>query len=171
MNKIASTDHNLGGNSESEYVQHLRSRAKSIPNVHLHGTVPHAYVQQFYQRTAALICTSRAEGFPNTFLEAWSYGLPIVSTFDPDNLIAKRGLGKVGNDVFELAAGIRELLDSPERWRDASQSAREYYLQNHVVERAMERFERVFLDVIDNVSIGKVDVVRTFKDIKDSLKC
>ena len=104
----------------SEYVQCLRSRAKSIPNVHLHGMVPHAYMHKFYQRTTALICTSRAEGFPNVFLEAWGYGLPVVSTFDPDNLIVDMGLGKVGEDVSELATGIRELLDSPERWRKAS---------------------------------------------------
>jgi glycosyltransferase involved in cell wall biosynthesis len=135
------------GNSESEYVQHLRLRAKSISNVHLHGTVPHAHVHQFYQRAAALICTSHAEGFPNIFLEAWAHGLPVVTTFDPDNLIAERGLGKVGKDVSELALGIRELLDSSDQWRNASQAAREYYMQNHAVDKAMERFEQVFKEI------------------------
>lgn len=136
------------GNSESEYVQRLRSRAKSIPNVHLHGTVPHAYVQQFYQRSAALICTSRAEGFPNIFLEAWSNGLPTVSTFDPDNLISEKGLGIVGNDAPELATAIRRLLDMPEQWQIASKSAREYYLQNHTEEKVIDRLESVFLEIV-----------------------
>ena len=138
------------GNSKSEYVQRLQSRAKSIPNVHLHGMVPHAYVHEFYQRAATLICTSHVEGFPNVFLEAWSHGLPIVSTFDPDNLITDKGLGKVGKDVSELAAGIHELLDSPDQWRIVSQSAREYFRENHSVDKAMERFERVFCDVVDS---------------------
>ena len=137
------------GNSKSDYVQRLRSRAKSMPNVHLHGTVPHAYMQQFYQRSAALICTSRAEGFPNIFLEAWSHGLPVVTTFDPDGIISSQGLGKVGKDVPELAAGVRELLESPAKWLNTSQSAREYFRENHSVDKVMERFERVVCDVVN----------------------
>jgi glycosyltransferase involved in cell wall biosynthesis len=127
-----------------------------MPNVHLHGKVPHTNVHQFYQQSAALICTSYAEGFPNIFLEAWSYGLPIVSTCDPDNLISENGLGKVGKNVCELAAGISELLDSPQRWQKASQSSREYYLENHVVDKPMERLERVFCEVVCSAG-GKGD--------------
>jgi len=139
------------GNSESQYVQNLRSRAKTMPNVHLHGAVPHARVNEFYQRAAALICTSSAEGFPNIFLEAWSHGLPVVSTFDPDNVIVDNGLGKVGHNVPELAAGIRELLDSKKKWRRLSKSAREYYMENHTVDAAMKRFMQVFCDVVQSV--------------------
>lgn len=134
------------GNSESEYVQRLRSRAETMPNVHLHGTVPHAYVQQFYQRAAALICTSRAEGFPNTFLEAWRCGLPVVTTFDPDGMISSKGLGRVGKDVRKLAAGIRELLDSPEQWQKMSRRARQFYLKNFTVDTVMAKFEKAFID-------------------------
>ncbi|MBA7694526.1 hypothetical protein ES703_103137 [subsurface metagenome] len=137
------------GNSESEYVQRLRSRAKSIPNVHLHGMVPHAYVQQFYQRSAALICTSRAEGFPNTFLEAWSYGLPIVSTFDPDNLITEHGLGMVAKDALGLTSGIQVLLNSQQRWQKASQAALQRYRDNHSIEAVMPRLENAFLNLAE----------------------
>jgi len=139
------------GNNESEYVQRLRSRAKSIPNVHLHGAVPHAYVQPFYRRTAALICTSHAEGFPNIFLEAWCHGLPIVSTFDPDSVIADHGLGIVARDVSGLVAGIRKIMDSPEQRRIASKCARKYYLQNHTEEKVMERLESVVLEIVKSL--------------------
>jgi len=139
------------GDAGSEYAQSLRSRAESIRNVHLHGKVSHARVHEFYQRAAALICTSSAEGFPNIFLEAWSYGLPIVSTFDPDNVIADNGLGKVGDNVPELAAGIRELLDSKKKWRRVSKSAREYFRENHSIDKTMEQFKQVFCDVVQSV--------------------
>jgi glycosyltransferase involved in cell wall biosynthesis len=136
------------GNGKSKYVQCLRSRAKSMPNVNLHGIVPHAYVQEFYQRSAALICTSCAEGFPNIFLEAWSHGLPIVSTFDPDRVIADHGLGIVAKDVSGLVAGIRKMTNLPEQWRIASKCAREYYLQSHTEEKVIERLESVFLEIV-----------------------
>ena len=134
------------GNSESEYVQHLWLRAKSIPNVHLHGMVSHADMQLFYRRAAALICTSRSEGFPNVFIEAWSHGLPIVSTFDPDNVIADYGLGIVAKDASRLAACIRALLGSPRRWQKASQAARQYYLDHHTINVVMAKFEKALID-------------------------
>ena len=149
---VAEQNHDLqfdvvgDGNSKSEYVQRLATRAKSIPNVHLHGTVPHAYVQQFYQRTTALICTSRTEGFPNTFLEAWSLGLPVVTMFDPDGIISSQSLGKVGKDIPELTAGIRELLDSPEQWQKMSRRVRQFYLKNFTVDTVMAKFEKAFID-------------------------
>ncbi len=137
----------VGPASDSEYARSVCRRAKTIANVTLHGPASRDRVSEFYKNARVMCCTSDFEGFPNTFIEAWSYGLPIVSTFDPDKLIAERGLGKVGKDVSELAVGIRKLLDSPEQWSNASQAARKYYLENHTLDRAMERFEHVFCDV------------------------
>ncbi len=140
------------GNAESEYVRRLRSRATSMPNIHLHGRVPHARVQEFYQRAAALICTSRAEGFPNTFLEAWTHGLPIVSTVDPDNLIAEHGLGVVACDAAGLAGGIQLMLDSQSHWSKASHAAMQYYKSNHSIEAVMPRLENTFLSLTNGAT-------------------
>ncbi len=136
----------VGPKDDTEYAHNVWERAKTVANVTLHGPVSLDKVSEFYKKSNILCCTSEFEGFPNTFLEAWSYGLPTVSTFDPDNLIAGRGLGKACKDIPELVSGIHELLDSTEKWDKASQSAREYYLENNVTDKAMERFERVFLD-------------------------
>jgi len=137
----------VGPVGNSEYARSIRRRANDIKNVHFHGPVERECVPEFYKKASVMCCTSDFEGFPNTFLEAWSYGLPVVSTFDPDNLIAERGLGKVGKDIIELADGIHELLDIYEQWRKSSQSAREYYLENHVLNKTMEQFEQVFIEV------------------------
>jgi len=135
----------VGPAGNSEYARTVCDRAKTIANVILHGRVSRDRVSEFYRKAGVLCCTSDFEGFPNTFLEAWSYGLPVVTTFDPDNLIAGRGLGRVGKDVYELASCINELLDSREARRKVSQAARAYYLENHTVETAMARFEREFV--------------------------
>jgi len=138
----------VGPTYSSRYAKWVCEEAKRIPNITVHGPAPRDQVPGFYRRASCLCCTSAFEGFPNTFLEAWSYGLPIVSTFDPDDLIASRGLGVVAEDVPDLARGIRELVASPERWRQASRNARTYYLKNHTVEAVMPQFERVFLDIL-----------------------
>jgi len=137
------------GDMGSEYVQGLQSRAQAMPNVHLHGAIPHAHVQQFYQQSAALLCTSQAEGFPNIFLEAWANGLPIVSTFDPDNLIVNNDMGIVARDVKGLASGIRTLLADSRQWQQVSEAARRYYLENHTIDAVMPKFENVFNEIMN----------------------
>jgi glycosyltransferase involved in cell wall biosynthesis len=135
------------GNAESEYVRRLRSRAMAVPNVRLHGRVPHADVQEFYRRAVALVCTSHYEGFPNVFLEAWSHGLPVVSTFDPDGLIAERGLGVFAEGITGLIKGIRVMRRSQQHWNKVSRAALQYYRHNHSIEAVMPRIESTFLSL------------------------
>jgi len=139
----------VGGpyHAEREYAENLLQRARSLRNVAVHGYVPYDQTPRFYREAALLCCTSVFEGFPNTFLEAWSHAVPVVSTFDPDGLIAARRLGAVAKDVAGLIAAIEDLLASPQRYTQASRNARRYYLENHTVEAVMPRFEAVFVDV------------------------
>ena len=144
----------VGPTDDTAYAHDVVERAKSVPNLIMHGPISRDRVTPFYENATVMCCTSDVEGFPNTFLEAWSHGLPIVSTFDPDNLIADKGLGIVANDVSELAAGLQQLLDSPEQLQHASQAAREYYLENHTVDAVMAKFEQIFLDVMQPAATG-----------------
>jgi len=135
---------------DSPYVRELRTRAESLANVCLHGRVSHARVRDFYARAALLLCTSQTEGFPNTFLEAWSFGLPIVTTFDPDDLIARHGLGAVAENAESLADGVRNLLADHASRREACAAVRRYYLEQHTLDRIVPRIEAVIRDLMRN---------------------
>lgn len=134
-------------NGTSEYASTLTKRAAGISNVNMHGRVPHDEVAGFYRRCRVLCCTSAYEGFPNTFLEAWSCGVPVVSTFDPDHVIVERRLGLVAQDREGIVSGLREMIRLPEEWLKASEAARQYYLKYHAPEVSLPRFEHLFLDV------------------------
>lgn len=136
----------VGPEDGTSYSHEILSRASRIPNVTVCGPAGRDEVHRFYRAAACLCCTSDEEGFPNTFLEAWSYGLPVVSTVDPDCVIEDRELGAVGSTLHELAANISQLLATPSQWRRISANARQYYLDTHTVDRVMVRFERLFLD-------------------------
>lgn len=139
----------VGPYEGSEDAAAVVARARDVANIQVHGPAARDEVPGFYQRASCMVCTSAFEGFPNTFLEAWSHGLPIVSTFDPDDLIATRNLGRVAADVPGLAAGLRDLLTSPPQWREASRNARAYYVANHAVDVVMPKFERIFLELAE----------------------
>ena len=138
----------VGPGDDAGYVQQMRRCAEETHNIILHGPVAWDRLSQFYRRALCLCCTSDYEGFPNTFLEAWSHGLPVVSTFDPDDLIISGPLGATGRTAGQLAGAIRGLHDQLERWRRISENCRRYYLQNHTVAGTMKQFERVFLDTL-----------------------
>jgi glycosyltransferase involved in cell wall biosynthesis len=121
--------------------------AGELPNMTVHGQLTREEVAKLYREAACLISTSDYEGFPNTFLEAWSHALPIVSTFDPDGLIASRQLGFVAGDATTLAQALHALLGSNGLYAKLSGNALSYFLENHAMERVQPRFEKVMLEV------------------------
>ena len=125
------------------YERDLALQAASVSNVRMHGIVPPSGMPSLYAGASLLCSTSMHEGFPNVFLEAWSIGLPVVSTFDPDGVIAATGAGLVADSVDGLAKVIREMFSSGERWVEASKAARTYYTANHSPKACIDRLEEV----------------------------
>lgn len=143
------TFHVVGAsNKYSDYNSALKKRAADIRNVKMYGRIPHEEIAKYYQSCHILCCTSAREGFPNTFLEAWSLGIPVVSTFDPDNIVSKYGLGWTASNVDELVKVLNTATTSPQKWIAASHAARSFYLKNHTLEVTMPKFEKIFLDVV-----------------------
>ncbi len=138
-----------------DYAQEVHQRARQVPNLTVHGPVSRDQVPSFYGNAGCLCCTSDFEGFPNTFLEAWSYGLPVVSTFDPDSVIRKHKLGIVARDVPEMIAAIRCLYESEDRYLEMSRNARQYVWENHRMDAVMPKFEEVFLSLTQNRTAGQ----------------
>jgi len=105
------------------YSSQVCQQARGLPNVTVHGAASRDRVSGFYRQAACMISTSDFEGFPNTFLEAWSHGLPLVSTFDPDGRLTSNRMGVVAGDIDQLVGGLRSLLDDPSWYRQASENA------------------------------------------------
>jgi len=141
-----------GQNTQTQYGKDLVKRASKLKNVIMHGRVLHENMGGFYSKAALMLSTSVYEGFPNVYLEAWSTGLPLVSTFDPDMVISKYSLGRVETDIEKLIAQLRFLL-TPTEHEKASDAAIKYYTQHHKTSSSMLKFSDVFR------STAKISVV------------
>lgn len=148
-------------NRKTEFSRAFISRAEGLDNVTLHGAVDHHQIAAYFSDANALLCTSAFEGFPNVFLEAWSLGLPVVSTFDPDGIIGARGLGLIRDNVAGIAEALIALLGSPKVWQDASTKARDYFQQNHTIDEAMSQFVAVFRRLLDQEATTHSSLDRT----------
>ena len=98
----------------------MRRRAATLPNVTFHGFLPKHLIGGYLERARLLVSTSETEGFPNTFLQAWSRGTPVVTFIDPQQLIGRHRLGILVNDADALGTAIAKLAGEPEQWRAAS---------------------------------------------------
>lgn len=98
----------------------LRREALAWPNLHFHGRVPYREVGGLFASAKVFVNTSDAEGFPNSFLQSWVRGVPVVSFFDPDGLIRRKGLGVAATSFEHMRQAILRLLQEPDVWREAS---------------------------------------------------
>jgi glycosyltransferase involved in cell wall biosynthesis len=115
-----------------ELISELRGAAERLPNLELTGQVPREQLLHLIARSSAVVSTSRAEGMPNTFLEAWSRGVPVVSLeFDPDGRIAEQGLGLVAHSPEELREAASRVWNDATARTEMGRRAREHVIAVH----------------------------------------
>jgi glycosyltransferase involved in cell wall biosynthesis len=100
--------------------------AASLPNVRFHGFVPYEQTAALYARAQLLVSTSEIEGFPNTYLQAWASGTPVIAFFDPDETIARNQLGYVARTLEDMQLVTARLLTNDVEWAETSVRCRAY---------------------------------------------
>lgn len=102
----------VGGSvpGEEALYDDIERRAAMLPNVVFHGRLPYHETCDLYARSKLLVNTSEFEGFPNTYLQAWARGVPVVGSIDPDGIIERHGLGAYAETPEDLAVLARWLL-------------------------------------------------------------
>jgi glycosyltransferase involved in cell wall biosynthesis len=123
----------------------LRARATSIPNLELLDPAPHGVIQARIARAVALVNTSRLEGMPNVFLEAWALGVPVLTLeFDPDGVVTRHALGFAAEGSWQRFVDAASTL-----WRDRAGRAerfagtRDYVSRVHSVDAVGARWARL----------------------------
>jgi glycosyltransferase involved in cell wall biosynthesis len=111
--------------------ERIRIAASRVSNVTFHGRQPYRATQRLFDRARVFANTSEIEGFPNTFLQAWSRGIPVVSFFDPDGVIQREGLGHAVASIEQMAAAVHRLSVDPQVWGEASARCRAYVAQRY----------------------------------------
>jgi glycosyltransferase involved in cell wall biosynthesis len=141
--------HMIGGSiaDSADLFDATRQRASVLPNVMFHGQVPYHDVNEYFANALVFINTSDIEGFPNSYLQAWSRGTPVVAFFDPDGLIAREGLGVAVRDMEEMRRAVKELTTNRERWLATSARCvafmRRAFNEDRILEPYLDTFSRL----------------------------
>ncbi len=128
---------------QADYLDRILRGIDELENITYLDYVPPEEIMGCFSRAKALVNTSTEEGFPNTFLEAWLMGKPVVSFLvNPDGVLDDPRMGAVLDDP----AGIMEYVAGA-GGEEAASFRREHVLQNHNPEvelaRLMDRIGRL----------------------------
>jgi hypothetical protein len=134
----------MNGNVQSERYQNIKLSADRIANLNFLGSVPSDEIDDWFAGAKVYVHTAIREGFPNTYLQAWQQGCPVVSiNIDPDNNLETERIGLClykdnsheTESFVKLARSINRGLESfiydGERLEQYKKTCRSYIERTH----------------------------------------
>ena len=121
----------------------LEARLLALKNLTYFGPQNHNRVMALIERSRVLVNTSAAEGFPNTMLEAWSVGVPVVSlSVDPGGIIERERLGLLSRTGAGLKHDVATLARTESLNLQFGSRGLAYVRRVHGLEAACEALTR-----------------------------
>jgi glycosyltransferase involved in cell wall biosynthesis len=128
---------------ELELFRTSQSRATDL-GVHFHGALAYRETNALYGRARVFVNTSDVEGFPNTYVQAWASGTPVVAFFDPDGIIAREGLGATVTTREQMVQAVQRLARDESAWRATHARCLAFIRQNFDEPAALQPYLRSF---------------------------
>lgn len=114
-------------------------------NVDLIEQMPFPEVERLFSQAFVLVNTSRFEGFPNAFLQAGKYRVPVLSwQVDPDGFIARYECGICANgDMSRLTHGLAQFYADANFRERCGNNIRTYIEIHHRLEDKIDEFNQI----------------------------
>lgn len=129
----------IGGHPKKSLLAQLFSDTPA--NLEWFGRVSFNEALAWFDRAAFFVNTSKSEGFPNTFIQAWLRGVPVLSLeADPDGVIAANELGLVSGDLSVMLDYMERLARDLDAYTALSCRIREYAAANMSTHRMASNF-------------------------------
>lgn len=114
----------------------IQKKSRLIPNLNFCGQVPYHLMDSYYSSARIFVNTSDSEGFPNSYLQSWARGTPVIAFFDPDATIERFSLGQVVTGIDAMRLALR-LMISDNSSREAYSERCRSYIAAHYSEQAV----------------------------------
>lgn len=134
----------VGGFGPEPNRSELECRMQGLRNLRFEGPHQLEDVIQLLMSSRVLVNTSSWEGFPNTMLEAWSVGVPVVSLqTDPGGVISREGLGLVSGTRSQMLRDIMKLVEERPLNCEMGKRGHEYVRRAHGIGAVCRAFEQI----------------------------
>lgn len=140
----------IGWTNDETYRENIQNQANQLENLTFEGFVPPDQIHRYYQHAVMLVNTSEYEGFPNTFLEAWRFGVPVVSLYYTlDDVLTEHNLGYHAGSMDELVRIITWLWHEREASATVGENGRLYLKENYSMDVVFEKYNRLFNNAME----------------------
>jgi glycosyltransferase involved in cell wall biosynthesis len=114
-----------------------------LPNLEMKGFVPFTEAERLFNGARLVLNTSLYEGFPNTFLQAWSRSIPTIAFIDTGSRTSEgHPVYDAVHDVSEASWKVERLMRDDILWQQASQRVFAHYRECHSIDATIDRYER-----------------------------
>lgn len=134
----------------SEYFEEIRNQALKLSNVRFFDYVPFSKIDDFFLKAKVFINTSKKEGFPNTFIQAFQRKTPVLSlNVNPDDILERYNIGRCSEgDFSQLKFYLKDLLNNITILREMSENAYKYAKNKHDVQKIIEEDKEIILKIM-----------------------
>ena len=127
------------------YYKKIKETSKRILNLDFLGFIPFDKVDQYFKHASILVNTSKFEGFPNAFIQAWANYTPVVSlNSDPDEIICKYKLGFHSKTFNQLVEDVKTLLKDKKTRQKMGRNGRLYVEKEHNITKVVDKYIEIF---------------------------
>ncbi len=135
--------------ASQERYNEIRQNAQRIKNLEFLGFVPFDEINQYFGAASILVNTSKFEGFPYAFIQAWMNYTPVVSlNSDPDEIICQYQLGLHSREYNKMVEDIRVLLEDEPLREHTGENGRQYVEENHDINNIIKQYIEVFNQLV-----------------------
>lgn len=129
----------VGGPVDVVVYEETKKMAALLNNFEFKGRLDFNETNRIFSQARLFVCTSSSEGFPNTFLQAWSNGVPVVSSVDPSDVVKQNGMGLICNSVEDMITAIKKLFEDSDYYNYCCDNVRRYFRKAHDADAQYER--------------------------------
>jgi len=134
----------VGGPGNLDFYKQCKSKSENVKNLLFLGPQNFWFTNSLFAKAKIFFCTSETEGFPNTFLQAWSNNIPVITTFDPSDVVKNENLGIVVSNIEELNNATNKLLKDADLYHHIQENIQAYFNETHNPQNNFEKLINKF---------------------------
>ena len=130
---------------EKEKFKSLLMEIKKTKNLVYLGGTTQDQVNNHLASGNLLINTSRYEGFPNVYVQAWMREVPIVTLYiDPNCILKNEKIGFHSGNMINMIEDVKKLIENRKLLVKMGKKAREYAIKEHSIDVMSKQLSSVF---------------------------